>query len=187
MRKLLVICFVLVAILSSCQFSHLGDSSTLSTTSTAEVEPTATIAAMPEYIGFVSPHPGESLSMAEYKALAPSLGWNASEPGICVSLFPHPLMEPGDTPTAKEWLSQVHLLIDGDIITKYHSLLETNSEGGRLIDPDTGELVWKEPDGSPFGVCYAASLGIGYHTVTIVVEKTSGEQVSYAWSFAISE
>ena len=141
----------------------------------------------PEYVGFVSPGSGESLSMAEYQALAPSLGWNASEPGICVSFFPIPLLEPGDTPTAKEWLSQVHLVIDDDIVTQYHSLLQTNSEGGRLVDPDTGELAWKEPDGSPLMVCYAASLGIGDHTATIVVAKTSGEQVTYTWSFAISE
>ncbi|MCP4539717.1 MAG: hypothetical protein GY832_21475 [Chloroflexi bacterium] len=90
--------------------------------------------------------------MAEYENLAPNMGWNAIVPGICLSIYPFKLLESGDSPTVKEWLAQMYLVVDSETITQHHSLLKTKSMGRDLVDPETGEVIWKEPDGSPLRV-----------------------------------
>lgn len=142
---------------------------------------------LPEYLPFVIPESGSRYSLCEYRELAPSLRWNATEPGVCVSISPIWLLEPGDFPTTQEWLAQMYLQIDDQVITEPHSLLETDSFGFELYDPETGKVVGREPDGTPFRVCYSVPLGPGLHTATLVVTKTSGEKVSYSWDFLIVE
>jgi hypothetical protein len=149
--------------------------------------PPAAITPLPDYLWAVVPDPGERLTIAQYEKLAPSLGWNATAPGVCVSIAPRRFMEPGDFPSAEEWLAQVHLSVDDRLIAEHHSLLKTDSKGAWLEDPETGSLIWKEPDGSPLRVCYAATLGAGQHIVELVVVKTSGESVVYKWFFVLTE
>ena len=150
-------------------------------------EVTMAVTPLPNHLGVVMPQPGESYTTTEYEKLASSLGWNATVPGICFSIAPHRFMEPGDFPTAEEWLTHVHLAVDGSPIMQHHSLLKTDSEGRYLVDPDTKETLWKEPSGSPLRVCYAAQLGAGRHTATLTVETTSGEETTYTWQFVITE
>jgi hypothetical protein len=63
---------------------------------------TMTVMPLPDYLGVVVPRAGESYTTAEYEGLAPSLGWNATVPGICFSIAPHRFIEPGDFSTAEE-------------------------------------------------------------------------------------
>jgi len=150
------------------------------------VESTA-VEPLPEYLGFLKPGPGETYTLTEYENLAPTMWIGATEPGICFSIFVSIFMEPGDFPTAEEWLKNVYLVVNTTLIPDYHSLLKLDSEGLIATDPKTGEIIWKEPSGSPLRVCYAVPLEIGQHTASIVVEKTSGEQITYTWPFTITK
>jgi len=135
----------------------------------------------------LGPAPGEHYTLSEYENLAPSIGWGSDVPGICISVTPVLLLEPGDFPTAEEWLSRMYIIVDGKTITEPQSVLKTDTIGLGHQDPDTGEYVYKAPDGSPFGICYEVALGIGKHTATVVISKTSGALVSYSWPFYIVE
>jgi hypothetical protein len=128
-----------------------------------------------------------SYTLSEYNNLAPSLLWNATDPGICFSMEPFPLLTPGDFPTVDEWLEQMYLIVDDKVISNHHSLLTVDLVGQKKIDPTTGDILYQEPDGSPLRICYAVPLGVGQHNVTLVVEKTTGEKVDYTWSFVIKE
>ena len=141
----------------------------------------------PDYL-LVYPKPSSNYTMAEYEILAPSLGWGSTVPGICAIISPENFLEPGDFPqTAEEWLAQVHLVVDDTVIAEFHSLFLTDHEGITMFDRKTGAPVWKEPPGSPLRVCYEVPLEVGEHLVSIVVEKTFGEQSPYTWSFTITE
>jgi hypothetical protein len=98
-------------------------------------------------------------------------------------------MEPGDHfDSGPQWVrDRVYLIVDDQVIKTYHKLVETDSTGGEGISSDTGEVIWKAPDGDPFNVCYKVVLGVGLHTATIVIEKTSGEQETFTWQFRITE
>lgn len=204
MKRKLVWLLAIVVVLVNCRACrndghtstpHIDSSPTAESTLAATTEPTAVATATPaipvesltEYLWFVVPVPGESYTVSEYENLAPSLGWNATLPGICFPISFFWLVEPGDLYTLREWLNRVHLVVDDVIITEYHSLLEQDTLGGVAIDPETGETISKVPDGDPAMVCYAIPLDVGQHTATITVEKTSGEQLSYSWSFVITE
>jgi hypothetical protein len=149
--------------------------------------PTIAVTPLPNYLWGISPGPGTTYSIEEYKILAPSKGWGATLPCICFIIFPVHFMEPDDFPTADEWISNnVKLIIDQMEIDDYHALFLTNLLGGTNIDSETGEIIWKAPDGEPLRVCYALPLELGFHKGTIIVEKTSGEQISYSWKFEIT-
>lgn len=153
------------------------------------VNPTLAIEPLPQFLGVVIPGPGESNSLEEYNNLASTLGWNATEPAVCFSVQPSWVMESGDIfASADQWLlDRVHIVIDDTAIIRYHSLLLTDSVGLQATEQSTGKIAWKAPDGSPLRVCYALPLEVGVHTATIVIEKTSGEQVTYTWQFRITE
>ena len=200
MRRMILGLLIAISILSACHPSGLQQETVVPTVDgiprevgTPTVDDTLmevaalAVTPLPKYLLFVAPNPGESLTITEYKELAISLGWDATMPGICLSVSPGPLLEAGDTPTAEEWLGQMSLIVDDKVITEYHSLLKTDSLGGEWRDPTTQELIKKEPEGSPLRVCYAATLGVGQHTVTVVVEKSSGELATYTWTFALTE
>jgi hypothetical protein len=185
--KRLYLLLGLVIILGGC-CSSMQHREGFTATKTPIVEPTIAVTPPPEYLGLILPEPGSSYSVAEYETLAPTLGgWEATVPGICLGVRPFWLMEPGDFPTPDEWLARIHLIVDGGMITEYHSILMNDSFGSEGIDSETGEVLFKAPDGSPYGICYAATLGVGRHTVIFVAKKTSGEEATYTWQFRITE
>jgi hypothetical protein len=149
----------------------------------------ATAAPLPIYLLWTFPEPGEIYSMAEYEGYTESLG--VERACIWVGLWPATsiLIEPGDFfSSPEEWLlSYVSLVVDNTTVTEYHYLTTGATIGGKKIDPETGETIWKSPDGIPLSVCYEAPLESGLHTSTLVIEKTSGEQVTYTWQFGITE
>jgi hypothetical protein len=157
-----------------------------------EVEVTEAVPVMtslPSYLKSTIPEPGKSYTLTDYETLATSRFWGAGEPAICVYISATPFVEPGDFfGAAIHWVEdRVYLVVDDTIITEVHSLGPTDSEGGEKIDPETGKVIARGPDGSPMTICYAAPLDTGIHTATLVVKKTSGEQVTYTWQFRITE
>lgn len=184
MRKLYYLGVVIVLGVG-CSFMQQEASPT--PTITSMVESTIAVTPSPKYLGVILPGPGEVYSIAEYNALSSSLGWEATTPGVCFGLYPFWLLEPGDFPTTQEWLERIHLVVDGKIITEYHSILMTDSLGSEGLDPETGQVLFREPAGSPFRICYASLLEVGQHTATFVAKKTSGAEVTYTWQFRITE
>jgi hypothetical protein len=144
---------------------------------------------LPSYLKSVIPEPGKSYTVAEYETLATSQFWEAEEPAVCIYIWADSFVEPGDFfGSARHWVeNRVHIVIDDTTITEVHSLVPTDSKGGELIDPKTGKVISRDPDGSPMIVCYAAQLDVGVHTATLMIEKTSGEQATYTWQFRITE
>jgi hypothetical protein len=143
---------------------------------------------VPRFLDEIVPEPGASYTLPEYDSLASSfLMWEPdADPGICFTVFPLHLLEPGDFPTKRGFLNQIYLVVDGTEFTKYQGLYTTDFPAGELIDPETGEIIAREPEGSPLGVCYSVPLGAGMHSATVVVHKTSGTVLSYTWPFTIT-
>jgi hypothetical protein len=142
---------------------------------------------LPKYLGVVFPEPESQYTLSEYRDLAESLGWDAASPGICFSISPYYFMEPGDFPTVDQWLRKVVVSVDEEGSLEYSSVFLTDSVGIYYEDSESGEILWKEPAGSPLRPCYSASIDIGHHTVRITVRTTSGKQESFNWSFEIVE
>lgn len=188
MSRLALRVLIALVVLTSCQAAGHSDREDAPTETCAPFK-TATprVSPRPDYLLGIAPNAGEVLTVQEYERLAPSLGWDATLPSICLSIEPYPLMEPGNFPTAEEWLSRVSVTVDGRVIDTHHALLTTDRMGIQLSDPDTGELLKRAPDGSPFRLCYAATLGLGVHNVTLNVMKQPGEAATYTWSFELTE
>ena len=141
---------------------------------------------LPQYLGFVLPEINSTYSTSQYAGLAPSLGgWGATEPGVCFSIWAYFFIEDGDAPTTEEWLSRISFFVDDQEIIKYQSLLTMDTQGRVKTDPGSQEVIWKEPNGSPFGLCYAIELGPGDHVARMRVEKRSGTFVEFSWFFKI--
>lgn len=141
---------------------------------------------LPEYLQGIEPGPGKSYTLSEYQELSqPS---HASLPAICAGFWPLYTLEPGDNfPEPEGWLAQrVHLVIDGESITRYHSLLTTDAPVNEIVD-SSGRVIIVGPWGAPFQACYAVDLEPGQHTAELVIQMTSGEELSYSWWFIITE
>ena len=187
MHKKAEVLIAIVLLVSACnQISNTQPATNIHTSPTPELL-AVTELSFPDHILAVIPEPGESYTLDEYQTLAPALRWNATEPSVCVSVAPAPLLIPGDFPTEREWLARVNLVIDNQLIENYHSLLKTNSLGLILRDPETGDILAEEPDGTPYRICYAAELIPGQHTVTLVIQTSLGEEDTYTWMFNIVE
>jgi hypothetical protein len=167
-----------LAILASCQ-----------TDGPAAIEATIVTTPLPPYLGLVKPEPGKSYTLTEYKNLAPSTGWGATDPGICAVISPIPLMEPGDFfDSGARWIrDHVQLTVDDKTLTNTPIMFLTDSLGSEGIDPQTNQTIWKEPNGAPFAICYTVRLDVGVHTAKILIDKTSGERATYTWQFRITD
>jgi hypothetical protein len=171
------------------------ETSTASVEATQEAEPTIEIVSTRKYViatptasflGYVLPEPGSSYTIAEYNKLV-TFSSDIADPSICFSIDSMGLMEKGDFPTMEQFLSWIYIEVDDVRISQYSSLWITSLEGGVAYDRFTNEILWKEPDGSPYRLCYAVDLGPGIHTATIFVEKSAEKRESYMWSFEITE
>lgn len=192
MKKFVALLGVVILLTNCLSSTQQRQDQVIVTRPVTNVVPTIELAItpspLPDYLGMVEPEPGQVYSVAEYKIIASSIhGWGATVPGICLWVRPLPLLEPGDFPTREEWLARVHLIVDDRAIKEYHSIFMNDSLGIQVADPETGEVLFKTPDGSPYGVCYAVSLEAGRHVATFVAEKTSSEEMSYTWQFVITE
>ncbi len=141
----------------------------------------------PVYLSAIRPAPGKSYTVEEYEDLALSyVGGEARVPGICFTVYPASLVEPGDFLTAEQFLGRVSLVVDGQTKRFHHSLFKTDYPAVPISDPETSQVIAQIPEGSPLSVCYAASLGAGVHTATVAISRTSGVEETYTWQFIIT-
>lgn len=147
---------------------------------------------LPEYLTFVAPEPESMHSSDSYKTgkhypatahPAPSSGGNR----ICIQLIGETLLEPGDFfteyPQKGKFLpDRVIGYVDNKVVDKDEEIITILGES-QLIDE--GKVIASAP--GPQIICWPIELEIGNHYVTVEVNKTSGEVVSYSWSFELIE
>ena len=143
----------------------------------------------PHFFSFLYPYEYDT-PIAEYLAYAPSHVPGATEPSICLMIDPFYILEPGDDLSTEEVLSRLRLKIyyEDIEIDKPSSYIMTDSQTqDGPLDLATGEPLFKLPPGSPYFICFAADLGPGRYLASFVGQKTSGDELPFAWQFALVE
>jgi hypothetical protein len=164
-------------------------------TDTSEPEPTTvpmdliTSMPFPAYLSGVFPEPASiyNISSAEYLELLRQYEYFLKEPSVCASVRSYHLLERGDAPSSEEFLNQMYLVVDEKDLTTPNVIVSSDIFGSDVFD-DSGEFLFRIPDGEVFNVCWPADLsGSGVHTATFIFTKTSGTVESYTWSFITEE
>jgi hypothetical protein len=134
----------------------------------------------------VSPEHGERISYDEYKARSevddlgiPLLGW----PGpLCVYYDAQYVIEEPDVGLRmKDYISRSLLIVNGEIWP--HS-----TKPDLAIDYLGLMGSWETGNGfGPYDFCWNVELGPGMHTIEFKTRTTSGKELSYTWSFVITE
>ena len=148
---------------------------------------------LPEYLSFVAPEPESIYSINDFKAGnhyptgVPSALDNGAN-RVCIELNGKPFLETGDyfalRPNQGEYFpDRVTGYVDGEKVLKDEDTITILGEY-RLIN-EKGEVTASVP--GPFIICWNVQLNLGQHIATIEVEKTSGERISYSWSFEITK
>jgi hypothetical protein len=175
---------LLVIIMGAC---NLQDQKTNinSEDSSITVTPVLSMVEKPSYIVETWPEAEQILTMEEYETL---LWYDATLPSICVVFDPFVLVERGEFLSTEEYLTRFRLEIDELIITELHYVFLPDTGGyDGPVDPDTGEPMYRVPDGWPYHLCFAATLGEGKHHATLIAQRTSGQELRYSWSFTIEK
>lgn len=149
---------------------------------------------LPAFLVEVFPEPAAVLSLDEYSGP----GWRPGRPGVqevpssvCVEVDASALLARGDFWEAADVQNRTTVYVDGgrvysggrqELITAFvdHMLLHT------LVEPagdPSGTVVASV--GGPYHLCVYAPLPAGVHRVDVSFEKSSGEVVSYAWTFEL--
>lgn len=143
---------------------------------------------MPGYLVSTSPWPGGTFSLSDYQKMAKVWEYMGTEPGVCINIGPIIFMEPGDFYSAEDWIKlMVSVDVDGTKLDGPNTITLTDSGGAKKYNSETGELEWKEPDGSPIAACYSVMLDAGLHNATLEVRTTSGKVTSYSWAFVLTK
>lgn len=138
----------------------------------------------------VIPEPSERISHEEYKA---KLEVGVGELGpICVNYYALEVLEYGDDNLSREdYLARSVLIINGEVwpgSKEPYIWWDYLGEALSTENPETGrsEPIKGNATG-PFTFCWDVELEPGMHTVEFKTRKTSGEELSYRWSFLITE
>lgn len=148
-----------------------------------------TILPMPIYLSGVFPEPASiyNISSDEYLSRLKRKDPNLNKPSVCASVHSHHLLEKGNALTTEEFINQMHLVVDKIDITTPNLVVSPDIFGSEVLD-DSGEILFRTPDGENFNICWPVDLGqSGLHTATFLFTKTSGKVESYTWSFIIDE
>jgi hypothetical protein len=140
----------------------------------------------PAFLLGVIPEPGERISYEEYKARFEPGELGLREVGpICVRYDASKLLEYDDEGLRKEdYLARSLLLINGEVWPNSQKPDLYRDALGLAVSRD-GNLAKGNAVG-PFYFCWDVELGPGMHTVEFITRKTSGEELSYTWSFLIT-
>src|SRR5690606_22244285 len=109
----------------------------------------------PTYIRRLWPEPGSVHTVEEYIEFREV---DQPAPGVCVDFRVPPFLAPGDFLSAEELLSRFKAEIDGRLIAEPNYVFLRDSESYEVFDPESGELLYRVPAGSPYFVCYSAEL-----------------------------
>lgn len=147
---------------------------------------------LPPFLHLVAPAPETTYRIGSYalgehyppEEVSPAEG---SQNRICIQINPRPLLEPGDhfVFSAKygDFLpDRINGYLNGTKLKRDEGV--TTVMGTDYLQDKNGHII-AEAEG-PQVVCWLAELDIGQHNFIVEIEKTSGEIVSYGWSFALT-
>lgn len=149
-----------------------------------------TVVPFPAYLFEVFPDPASitNISSEAYLTRLKRYEYFLNEPSLCAAINSYHLMEKGDAPTPDEFLRQMYLVADEQVIMEPNVVVSLDILGSEILDPETGKVLFRTPDGEHFNVCWPVDLSRrGLHTATFVFTKTSGRVESYTWSFVIEQ
>jgi hypothetical protein len=111
---------------------------------------------------------------------------------VCVTLDAERVIEAADNGLSREdYLSRSRLILDGAVWERGEPSVVMEFAGAQQElerDPETGETTIVRSNATgPFTLCWETGLGTGSHTSQYKIAKSSGQQLSYEWSFSIGE
>lgn len=182
---------LLLLLLASCQSSQSPTPSTSQTvlptakpTDTVTPSPSATLTIpfptpepLPAYLNHVFPSTVDQieLSSEEYFQRLRQYDRSLDQPSICVGVYSYHLLERGDRPSTREFIRQMNLIVDGEILSQPNAITAPDMLGSAIYD-EAGEFLFRTPDGVDFNVCWPADLQHNdSYTATFQFTKTSGE------------
>lgn len=148
---------------------------------------------LPSFLSFVVPEPESVYSIEDfstgmhYPTKAHPAPGNARN-RVCIELVSTGLLEPGDNftlyPEEGEFLpDRLTGYIDGKQAQKDEEVMTIL--GREYLTGDSGEVI--ASSSGPQIICWPLSLESGIHYFFIEVTKTSGQIISYDWSFELVE
>jgi hypothetical protein len=182
----LVLVIVIVLGLIGCAPTTAPTSDTVPIATTRIIEATATAwptmvptsQRMPSYL--LAVYPPNNSTVGPFRR-------SSSEDGkgnrICLDLTERPLLQPGDNldvVTMVEWHERVKMLVDGRPV----SVMEATQTLGLRFEEVRGTRTYL---GDPITFCTPMPMEPGRHEVTFQVSQTSGNVLTYTWSFTIAD
>lgn len=145
------------------------------------------------FLPSVDPEPGERISYEDYQAKLEGEEFQAREFGpVCVTYVAEEVLEYGDDGFRMEdFLSRSVLIVDNEVwpnSSEPDTYRDYLNEKLFEVHPITGE--YQQIAGNaigPFVFCWDVELEPGIHSVEFKTRKTSGEELSYSWSFVITK
>lgn len=143
---------------------------------------------LPDFLYVVFPEPGATYTLAEFDELTEKYSSIAASGEVFFDVRLQELIEEGDIfNDVEEYFPRISARIDGQLYTEPQAYLRTNEWHQTYRNPETGEILYQLPGGMPFSLYYPMEREPGVHTVEVEIRKTSGEIVSYSWSFLLTE
>jgi hypothetical protein len=139
------------------------------------------------FIPRVSPEHGERISYDEYVAtsdhdLLVGLHGERGHSAICVYYNALYVIEEGDEGLRmRDYISRSLLLVNGEIWRDSQKPDIARDYLGLVRSLETGNEF------GPYDFCWKIELEPGLHTVEFETRTTSGKELSYTWSFVITE
>jgi hypothetical protein len=145
----------------------------------------------PAFLLGVIPEPSERISYEAYKARFKPGELGLREVGpICVRYDASKLLEYDDEGLrAEDYLARSLLLINGEVWPNSQKPdFYTDALGLAVSRGSTGGSNWAKGNAvGPFHFCWDVELEPGMHTIEFKTRTTSGKELSYTWSFVITE
>lgn len=136
----------------------------------------------PDWLEIESPEPGGFTQLSDYPAGVGRVGVGSAAPiPICIYIFAGGLIVPGDHWDATDVIARTEALVDEQ--RREFSDRHWSDERYLFSLGPIGKPVASV--GGPFGRCLFELLGVGLHKVEIRFNKSTGEQVSFAWTFTV--
>jgi hypothetical protein len=138
---------------------------------------------LPEFIDrILVPGPKAVVSLDDYRKgrhYPPEAHPAPAENAICAHVSLAPLLDWGESPFK---LAPFSVTVDGNEVPSHEKISVILHE---FIQLDDSRNVIATKSGGPLVQCWIAELEPGVHVATIEVQTTTGETLTYSWSFEL--
>jgi hypothetical protein len=146
------------------------------------------------FLPWAYPKPSSVIKLADFRTGYPSPNPNSQslQNAVCIELNGNELIEGRDNGLELvDYLERSMLIVDDrrwsetepkPIIDLLGSVQEVKRQ------PETGEVTLLRSNATgPYTICWQIELNKGIHNIEFQTLKTSGDELSYSWSFLISD